>query len=85
MKSYWIAWQTDGTAASGPWALMRFIDRHRSSRPDMADAADPARLVLEFEVPLVKQDGNAAAGRARVFVTIDLSSQDLQTGKPVRN
>lgn len=68
-------------SATGPWALMHFIDRHRSTDPNLADPADPARLVLEFQVPVVKDGETKPSGITRVFLTLDLSSKDPKTGK----
>lgn len=70
-------------SADGPWALLRFIDRHRTTRPDLVDGADPSQVVLEFKVPLARIDGEGKRGEARAYLTLTLSTIDPQTGKPV--
>ena len=67
-------------SASGPWALLRFIDSHRMPN---AGAKDPAQILLGFNVPVqslvVGKDGKPPRSEARVFMTWLLTGVDPKT------
>jgi len=68
----------------GPWALLQFIDRHRSTAAKLVDVSDPNKLVLGFRVPQQASDSSTAKpGFTQVYVTLSLTSLDAKTGKPV--
>lgn len=67
-------------AASGPWALLRFV---QAQRVRAAGSPDPSQLLLRFNVPVQgnKADakGKPASGTTRLFVTLAMSGVDAQT------
>lgn len=66
--------------ASGPWALLRFIDAHRVRGASDKDS-DPVRLALSVPVQALKAttDGKPSRSEARVFMTWQLSGVDPKT------
>lgn len=66
--------------ASGPWALLRFIDTYRL--PDTSKK-EPDQILLGFSVPVQSQvadaDGKPARSEAKVFMTWLLTGADPKT------
>ncbi len=66
--------------ASGPWALLRFIDTYRL--PD-TNKKEPDQILLGFSVPVQSQgagaDGKLARSEANVFMTWLLTGVDPKT------
>lgn len=66
--------------ASGPWALLRFIDTYRL--PDTSKK-EPDQILLGFSVPVQSQvagaDGKPARSEAKVFMTWLLTGVDAKT------
>ncbi len=66
--------------ASGPWALLRFIDTYRL--PD-TNKKEPDQILLGFSVPVQSQvagaDGKPARSEAKVFMTWLLTGVDPKT------
>lgn len=66
--------------ASGPWALLRFIDTYRL--PDTS-TKEPDQILLGFSVPVQSQvtgaDGKPARSEAKVFMTWLLTGVDTKT------
>lgn len=66
--------------ASGPWALLRFIDTYRL--PDTSKK-EPDQILLAFTVPVQSQvagaDGKPARSEAKVFMTWQLTGVDAKT------
>jgi len=82
--------QTNGVgasfAASGNWALLRLIERHRPGNGSIPNSSDPNRLTLEFLVPVTSKNsasGKAATGSARLYIGLNLSGSDPKTHAPV--
>ncbi len=66
--------------ASGPWALLRFIDTYRLPG---SNAKEPDQILLGFSVPVQSQvagaDGKPARSEAKVFMTWLLTGVDPKT------
>lgn len=64
--------------ASGPWALLRFIDLHR-----VRTSSESAPILLSFRIPVQgtkpAEDGKAARDEAKVFMTWRLTGVDAKT------
>jgi type VI secretion system protein ImpL len=80
-----VSGQTARFEADGSWALLRFIDRHRSTSGALVDPTEPDRIVLAFQVPLAVGPGvkSPAPTSAQIYLTLSLSGKDPKTGKPV--
>jgi len=82
--------QTHGASASfsaaGEWALLRLIDMHRAKTAQADDGGlDPARVLLEFSVPVAPADspaGKAPTGWMRAYLALGLSGKDAKTQAP---
>ena len=73
----------DATAtfsAEGPWALLRFIDTHRTPG---ARTKAPGQMLLGLQVPIQSvaagEDGKPIRSEARVFMTLALTAVDPKT------
>lgn len=82
--------QTNGVGASfgasGNWALLRLIERHRPENGAIPNSSDPNRLTLEFLVPVTSKNsapGKAATSTARLYIGLNLSGSDPKTHAPV--
>ena len=70
--------KVDGTlasfAASGDWALLRLIERHRPESGNAADPHDSARLLLQFNVPVTSNETRFSKTPpiAKLFLAIGL-------------
>lgn len=62
---------------TGEWALLRFIDDHRSVGGGAADAAARSQVLLEFNVPVVPLQGANTKGRnAALYMTLAFPNPD---------
>ncbi|MDQ1812077.1 type VI secretion system protein [Massilia sp. CCM 9210] len=78
---------TASFSASGEWALLRMIERHRArATPSAGGALEPGRLFLEFGIPVAAVNagaGTTPTGRARVYLSLTMSGIDAKTQAPV--
>lgn len=65
-----------------PWALLRLLAMQRPQGLPEFDPANPKQRLLEFSLPVSGApggDGKAAQGRARLFISVGVSSTDPKT------
>jgi type VI secretion system protein ImpL len=68
---------TASFAANGNWALLRMIERHLPKSGGRYDPRDPSRLLLEFDIAVLNNNGTpgkAINGSATLFLSIKLSN-----------
>ncbi|WP_320533727.1 type VI secretion system protein [Robbsia andropogonis] len=82
--------QVDGNtatfAATGNWALLRMIERHRPDSEPATDPRDASRALLQFDVPVLqsKPAGSPATDTAHVFLSIRVSNVNAKTATPLK-
>ncbi|GAB7536915.1 type VI secretion protein IcmF/TssM N-terminal domain-containing protein [Burkholderia sp. 3C] len=80
--------QVDGNtasfAAAGNWALLRLIERHRPVADPASDPRDPARSLLQFDVPVLdaSKPGSPASDTAHVYIGIRMSNPAAGAAAP---
>lgn len=82
--------QVDGNtasfAATGNWALLRLIERHRPDSEPATDPRDASRALLQFDVPVLqaKPAGSPVTDTAHVFLGIRVSNVNAKTPTPLK-